>query len=206
MMKRALWTLALAASLISLNVSAQEQQQPSTDVNKDVEDWAVRCFKVKSMAPCDMFYALGTKDTQQTIVTISVAHFPSRNQNAINIRVPLGMAIQKGLVIESGSFKSPVIPYRRCNQSGCFVEGIVPNDILNGLKRSGSEAKLKITPYGGKEVVLPISLKGFNAAYSEMTGLSKQRATSESSATAPAPTDSAPAEEAPAAPAAPTTP
>jgi invasion protein IalB len=200
MMKRILWSLALVASLGSL--SAASAQDADTNVNKVVGDWAVRCFNVKSMAPCDIFYALGTKESKQTIVTISIAYFPSQNKNAINIRVPLGMAIQKGLTIEASAYKSQMISYRRCNQNGCFVEGIVPNDVLEGLKRSGTNATLKITPYGSKDVSLPFSLKGFNQAYSEMVELSKQKASAapaSSGSAAPASGDGASA-PAPAAP------
>lgn len=178
MMKKILGTLAVAASLISGAAFAQETSA-GMSVNETVGDWVVRCFNVKSMAPCDIFYALANSETKQPIVTISIAHFPARNQNAINIRVPLGMSIAKGVVIAASAYTSEKISYRRCNQNGCFVEGIVPNEVLNGLKKSGPEAKLKITPYGGKEAELPFSLKGFNGAYSKMVGLAKDKATDE---------------------------
>ena len=194
MMKRILWSLALAATLCTAgSVSAQETSAGMT-VNKTIGDWAVRCFDVKSMAPCDIFYALANAETKQPIVTISIAYFPARNQNAINIRVPLGMSIAKGVVLAASAYTSQTISYRRCNQNGCFVEGIVPNEVMNGLKRSGPAGKMKVTPYGAKEVELPFSLKGFNAAYSEMVELSKGKASSQ--AVAPA----APAGEAPATP------
>ena len=192
MMKRILGTLVVAASLFSGAASAQESSAGMT-VNKTVGDWIVRCFDVKSMAPCDIFYALANAETKQPIVTISIAHFPSRNQNAINIRVPLGMSIQKGVVIAASAYTSQKISYRRCNQNGCFVEGIVPNEVMSGLKKSGAAAKLKIAPYGGKDVELPFSLKGFNGAYNEMVELAKSKASSAEAAPAPAAAPEAPA-------------
>jgi len=150
---------------------------------KAIGDWSVRCFPVQSPSPCDMYEELDDKNSHQRVLSVSVAYVPSADRHAIQIVVPLGVSIPKGLVIQTDNFTSPQLHYRRCDRSGCYVEMMLPNDSLNSLSHSGPEAKIKIVADSGKPFDLRFSLNGFTAARDAMAELAKQKA----KAPAPAP-------------------
>ncbi|HEY0105996.1 MAG TPA: invasion associated locus B family protein [Rhizomicrobium sp.] len=160
---------------------------------KQFGDWVVRCFPVNSPSPCDMFELLANKKTKQRIMSVSVAYVPSSDKHVIQISVPLGVLIQKGAVVTSDDYSSPMLHYRRCDRGGCYVEMLLPPDLLNALS-SGSGAKVRIIAEGGKSFEIPFSLKGFADAHGAMTDLARKKALK------PAEQPAAPAPAAPDAP------
>ena len=44
--------------------------------------------------------------------------------------VPLEIAIQKGVIIKTDTFTSPMLKYRRCDRNGCYVETPVENSFV----------------------------------------------------------------------------
>jgi invasion protein IalB len=194
-------TLVGAALLPSAVLAQDAQAQPTptaqatgagavTD-SKQVGDWTVRCFAVTSQSPCDMYQELQDQTSHQRVLSVSIAYVPSNDQHVMQIAVPLGVAIPKGLVIKTDSYASPALPYRRCDQAGCYVEMLLGNDQIAGFVKSGPQATVNIASDDGKSYALRFSLNGFSGAHDAMAALAKQKAT------APAPGGAA----APAAPA-----
>jgi invasion protein IalB len=203
---------AMAFALVSLGAAADPA--PATgpvapSETKVFGDWTVRCYPVKSPSPCDMFQLLAKKQTGERFMSLSVAYMPGVDKHVIQIAVPLGVAIQQGLVLQSDTYTSPVLKYRRCDRGGCYVEMLIPNDAITALASGNSGAKVKITADGGKVFNIAFSLKGFGDAHGAMTDLARKKTAGEKPAgapAAPAPTDTAPAAPDPAAPAIPMTP
>jgi invasion protein IalB len=183
---------ALAMSLLPL-ASSSAQNAPRAPVEpsetKQFGDWLVRCYPVKSPSPCDMFELLANKQNQQRILSISIAYVPTSDKHVIQIAVPLGVLIQKGLVMASDAYTSPVLHYRRCDRAGCYVEMLMQSDAVNALTTGTGPGK--ITVYAsGRAFEIPFSLKGFNDAHGAMQDLARKKTQ------APAP--AAPATPAPA--------
>ena len=184
----------LVAGVLMLPVAAMAQSAASppqagtpltpTDV-KPVGDWTVRCFPVASTSPCDMYEELDDKTSHQRVLGVSIAFVPSTNNHVAQIAVPLGVAIGSGAVIKTDSYTSPKMPYRRCDRDGCYVELLLPQDIVDSLAKSGPEATVNIVADGGKSYALRFSLNGFAGAHDSMSGLAKQKATSGPGASAP---------------------
>ena len=164
--------------------------------SKQFGDWLVRCFAVKSPSPCDMFELLANKQTKQRIMSVSIAYIPAGDRHVIQIAVPLGVLIQKGLVLATESYTSPVWHYRRCDRGGCYVEMLLQPDAVGALT-GGTQAKVTIYAEGGKEFNVPFSLKGFADAHGAMTDLARKK-TGGAAAPAPAPPPAAPDNSAPA--------
>lgn len=158
---------------------------------KTVGDWMVRCYPAQSASPCDMFQQQNDAQSQQRILALSIAYIPHLDRHAIQISVPLGVAIAPGAIIHAGSFSAPMMPYRRCDRGGCYVEMLIDNSVVDQLAHAGDSAMVKIKADDGKNYDLKLSLNGFSAAHDSMAELAKQKA-------------KAPAPAAPAAPAAPT--
>jgi len=157
------------------DASAAPAAQPRPEI-KAIGDWSVRCFPVESPSPCDMYEELDDKNSHQRVLSVSIAYVPSADRHAIQIVVPLGVSIPKGLVIQTDNFTSPVLHYRRCDRAGCYVEMMLPNESINSLSHSGPDAKIKIVADSGKPFDLTFSLNGFTAARDAMAEQAKQKA------------------------------
>ena len=155
--------------------AAAPQTPPQPEI-KTIGDWAVRCYPVQSQSPCDMFQQQNEKDSQQRILALSLAYIPHLDRHAIQVVVPLGISIPKGVIIHTASFTSQPLPYRRCDRAGCYVEMLVDNSLIDQIGRGGDSAMVKITADDGKSYDLKISLNGFSAAHDSMTELAKQKA------------------------------
>src|SRR5476649_1618752 len=97
---------ALALSLLSFGAAAQEAPAggaaPMTpNETKPFGDWTVRCFPVATPSPCYMFELLANKTSGERVMSVSIAYMPNGDKHIIEIAVPLGVAIQKGLILST---------------------------------------------------------------------------------------------------------
>ncbi len=189
--------LAGAFALGLMSFGAQAQTAPAgapagPSETKVFADWTVRCFPVATQSPCDMFELLANKKTNERVMSISIAYLPSGDRHIIQIAVPLGVAIQKGLILSSDAYTSPALHYRRCDRGGCYVEMLIDNQTVAALAGATGPAKITIFAEGGKSFDLPFSLNGFADAHGAMQDLARKK--------------TAKPAEAPAAPATPGTP
>jgi invasion protein IalB len=169
--------------------------QPSE--TKTFGDWMVRCYPVASPSPCDMYELLANKQNNQRVMSLSIAYLPSGDKHVIQVAVPLGVLIPKGLVIESDTFTSPLLHYRRCDRGGCYVEMVFDNGAVNALATATGPAKVKIVAEGGKVFEIPFSLNGYSDAHGAMVDLARKKTTGKPGE-APAPAAPAPVPAAPA--------
>jgi invasion protein IalB len=173
-------SLALATALFIAPAIAQEAapQTPKANQPTDVKeygDWTVRCFPVKSPTPCHMIELRVAKKSGQRVLGVLLAYAPANNATLLQVSVPLGVSLQNGLIINSDTWKSPPIKFRRCDQGGCYIESAVGDDVINQLAKA-TNAKMQIVSVDGKRFDLAFSLKGFTEARGAMMELAKQKA------------------------------
>jgi invasion protein IalB len=172
--------LAVAACGLVLSGAAFGQQAPAPGAAppeaKTVGDWTVRCFPIQSPSPCDIFQEQEYQKTGQRVLSISIAYVPSLDKHAIQVSVPLDIAIQRGLVMQTDTYTSPALKYRRCDRSGCYVEMAIDNALVEGLAKSGAEGKVNIAADNGKTYSLKFSLKGFAQAHDDMVAQARAKA------------------------------
>ena len=140
--EKCLFSPQLCSGLV-LATAAQAQDQAAapqapaapTDV-KGIGDWTVRCFPVNSPSPCEMYFEGDDKNSRQRILGVSIAYIPSADRHLIQIAVPLGVSIPKGLVVQTDQFTSSPLHYRRCDRAGCYVEMVIDKDTLQTLIHS----------------------------------------------------------------------
>jgi invasion protein IalB len=181
MVVRIFRSLSVLAGLMLVSGAALAQAPASSTTPgkpdiKEIGDWSVRCFPIESPSPCDMYEELDNKNTRQRVLSVSIAYIPSMDRHAIQISVPLGVALAKGVVIQTDNFTSAPLHYRQCDRSGCFVQMLLDNSAIDSLTKSGPEAKIKIVADGGKPFDLRFSLNGFAAAHDSMVAQAKQKA------------------------------
>ena len=178
---KSLLSAICAGLLLSFGGAMAQQAGAPTDPGrpdiKPVGDWFVRCFPIESPSPCDMFQQLDSQTTKQRVLSISLAYVPSIDRHALQIMVPLEIAIPKGVTLQTDTFKSPVLKYRRCDRNGCYVEMPVENSFVEQIGRStGEGGKINIVADNGKTYALNFFLKGFSAAHDDMVSQARAKA------------------------------
>lgn len=177
--------LIAAAALQSGDALAQGAPQPSappqpgappavTD-NKPIGSWTVRCFAVASPSPCDMYEELQDKNSHRRVLSVSIAYLPKDDRNVVDIAVPLGVSIAKGAIIKTNSYTSPTLSFRRCDQGGCYVEGVMPNEMVVSIGKSGPDSSVNIVADDDKPYSIPLHLDGFASAHDAMAQLAKEK-------------------------------
>ena len=157
--------------------TAQAAAPTAVTDSKQVGDWMVRCFAVASESPCDMYQELQDNNLHQRVLSLSIAYVPSNDSHVMQIAVPLGVSIPKGLVIKTDTYASPTLPFRRCDAAGCYVELPLGNDQVAGFVKSGPKATVNVVgDLDGKSYALNFSLNGFAGAHDAMAALAKQKA------------------------------
>ena len=153
---------------------AQAAQQFS--INQNVGDWVVRCVltTVKSPAPCEVLQVTINRDNKQRLSSFSIAYVPSRDAYAIQVVVPTGVALAKGLLLGN----SPNgLKFTRCERDGCYVEAVIDNTVVTNLGKAGKATQISVVPYGKTDQIkFPISLTGFPEAMDRMKTYAKERA------------------------------
>jgi len=179
----ALASLTLSSALAAAPAPAAEAAlaaapappgQPT--VVRESGDWVARCFPVATASPCDMFQELADRETKQKVLGISIAFIPSSGRYAIQISVPLGVALANGAVVSMGSYNSPAMKFRRCDRGGCYVETLLDATILDKMAASGNEGVIKIVANNDKPFPIKFSLNGFSGAREAMMEAARQKA------------------------------
>ena len=104
-------------------------------VNQAVGDWAVRCAltTVKSPAPCDIVQGAVNQDSKLRVMSFSLAYVPSRDAYAMQVVVPTGVALSRGLTLAAGNRSLNGAKFNRCERDGCYVEMLIDNPTVLGL-------------------------------------------------------------------------
>jgi len=166
---------ALASTAALAQAPAQPAAPPPPEI-KNVGDWLVRCYPAQTQSPCDMYQQQNDAKSQQRVLAMSIAYVPRLDRHAIQISVPLGISVQKGVVLHAGAYSSAVLPYRRCDRGGCYVEMLLDNATIDQLSHATDNALIRITADDGKNYDLKLSMNGFIAAHDSMTEQAKAKA------------------------------
>jgi invasion protein IalB len=177
--------LVSGAALAQAPAAAPAAPPPPPEV-KNIGDWLVRCYPAQTQSPCDMYQQQNDAKSQQRVLAVSIAYIPHIDKHAIQISVPLGVSVTRGVVLQAGSYNSPPMPYRRCDRGGCYVEMLLDNPVIDQLNHAGDTALLKVTADDGKNYQLKLSLNGFTAAHDSMAEQARAKAKSDAGGSAPA--------------------
>ena len=197
------FTGALLAALPGLALAQQQAAPPAPEapappgaaqysINQNVGDWVVRCVQttVKSPAPCELMQTTVNKDTKLRISAFSIAYVPSRDAYAMQIVVPTGVALAKGLQLGTALTG---VKFNRCERDGCYVEMLIDNSAIVSLSGAGKATTIGVVGYGqANEIKLPVSLTGFPEALDRMKSYAKDRAVALPANASPLPVAPAP--------------
>ncbi|MGN6450951.1 MAG: invasion associated locus B family protein [Brucella intermedia] len=145
------------------------------------DDWYYRCADVKvadgkSIAQCEVAQVAQVKQGEGTanVLTLAIAKTApeagkkaSDNDLLLTALVPLNVVLPVGLGLAVDGKDVVTIPYRNCNQAGCWAQQKLDGKMLTALQKgSAGEARLRLM--NGQNINLKFSLKGLTKALAEL--------------------------------------
>lgn len=131
-------------------------------------DWTMECLTTGGAAmPCQVVHRALSPDKQQVVMVLSMATEAKTKETKIQMALPLGFAVQAGVGIDLGEGYSGVVQVSRCTTQGCLVDGVAAPEMTAAME-TGKSGAISIKTVEGNTISLPLSLSGFDAAFSEM--------------------------------------
>ncbi len=145
------------------------------------DDWYYRCAEVKAadgktVPQCEVAQIAQVKQGEENVnvLTLAIAKAapeagkkPSGNELLLTALVPLNVVLPIGLGLAADSKDVVTIPYRNCNQAGCWAQQKLDQKMLTALQKgSAGEARLRLM--NGQNINLKFSLKGLTKALAEL--------------------------------------
>lgn len=141
--------------------------QISLDKPERTEDhgsWQVQCFgAVASGARCQIAARVATGNGAQTVLVFALAPAGDGDAFDVQIALPLGFAIGKGVELAIGGDYQANIDVSRCTAQGCLIEGRATPQLITAMRR-GRDVGFKVRTPDDQVVQIPLSLQGFTAA------------------------------------------
>jgi len=122
--------------------------------------WKTECLDKAAKPNCQLVVRSAVGD--QIALVLAIAR-SSKGELRMQMAVPLGLAIEKGVAVKFAEQSFP-FPISRCTAQGCLVEGGVPQPLIDTLKR-GKDGVAIIYSSDGKAIRLPLPAKAFAEIY-----------------------------------------
>lgn len=160
--------------------AANQSQNPKVQATR-FDDWYFRCVDVKAadgkaVQQCEVAQIAQVKQGDQdvNVLTLAIAKTapeagkkPSDKDLLLTALVPLNVVLPIGLGLAADGKDVVTIPYRNCNQAGCWAQQKLDGKMLTALQKGGAgEARLRLM--NGQSINLKFSLKGLTKALAEL--------------------------------------
>ncbi|BCG89001.1 invasion associated locus B family protein [Mesorhizobium sp. 113-3-9] len=126
--------------------------------------WKTECLEKAAKPNCQVIVRSAVGD--QIALVLGIAR-PAKGGARMQMAVPLGLAIEKGVTIKVGAY-SNAFPISRCTAQGCLVEGEVPQPLIEALQK-GTDGAALIYSSDGQAIKLPLPAKSFAEAYASIS-------------------------------------
>ncbi|WP_195174793.1 invasion associated locus B family protein [Mesorhizobium sp. INR15] len=126
--------------------------------------WKTECAEKAPKPNCQVIVRSAVGD--QIALVLGIAR-PTKGGARMQMAVPLGLAIDKGVTIKVGVY-SNTFPISRCTAQGCLVEGEVPQAFIEALQKGNGGAAI-IYSSDSQTIKLPLPAKSFAEAYASIS-------------------------------------
>ena len=153
----------ILASIFVVN-TAFAQQQPSPQNNFQASGWFKTCEDAGANKICNVQFRVITRNGQNvtTLNLIEVSGEPERR--VFQIIVPTGRSLPDGIQVGVDDKRAATIPYTYCRPQACTAE-VKLDDGLVGIFKRGGAVTITTLNFQKQQNPVPITLKGFTAAY-----------------------------------------
>ena len=170
MIKHSTLALVILAAASSIGLAALAETAPAPKPTASAPpapahygDWLLRCLDLPSALPCDIIQSLEQKDSKARVLAVSIAYSLKENKHLIQISLPLGIDLRRGVDIAIGDVTAKHVSLSRCELSGCIIEAVLANDMLGAMQKN-DKGKVLLSADGQPATTIEFSLKGFNDA------------------------------------------
>jgi len=144
---------------------ARKAEAPAARESKPLAAvWKTECLQKKAKPACQAVVRSTVGDQIALVLGIARA---SKGGARMQMAVPLGLSIGKGVTIKLGGY-SNAFPISRCTAQGCLVEGDVPQPLIEALQQ-GTDGAAVIYSSDGQAIKLPLPAKSFAEAYASIS-------------------------------------
>lgn len=163
----------LSASLGLLTTAATAQQQG----NIKATGWFKACNEVEQNKVCNVQFRVVTTEGNQVVTAINLIEVTGDvNRKVFRIIVPTGRSLPPGVQVQVDGKRAVTIPYAYCRPQLCAAEAVL-NDELVKIFKAGGGLEITSLNFQSKANKVPITLKGFTAAYDGPPVKQEDRAT-----------------------------
>jgi invasion protein IalB len=110
-----------------------------------------------------MTHSIVLKASKKQVLLVSLAYSPERAQHAMEVLVPLGVDLRRGIDITVGGITAKGVPVTRCELSGCVVDAILGDELVKAM-RSAHSGKVTLGGIAAQDASIEFSLNGFEQA------------------------------------------
>jgi invasion protein IalB len=165
----------ICASAASPPQAEAAQANSPISQSRTIGSWTVRCYRTQGSV-CDLSQIAFERQQNLRVLGVSIAFLPDKNLYTGRFVVPLLVSFAKGMTIEIGAFQLPNLKFRRCERDGCYVEGVLPPQMISAMSQSApAKGTIKVAAVNGKIVTIPIALDGFADGLAQMKQWDSQK-------------------------------
>jgi invasion protein IalB len=138
-------------------------------------DWVLRCDRRTDLTPPQRFCELGQTVQRQgdtgAQAQFALGRLVATDPMRFTLVLPINIGFQPApkLVVEGPDALSLDLGWVRCLPSGCFANAAVSDDMLRKMRAQKGAGRLDYHDGATRDVVLPISFKGFSEAFDALT-------------------------------------
>jgi invasion protein IalB len=136
------------------------------------EDWTVRCEVRPGPPPqrtCEMIQATQVQGQANPVTQIAIGRAAKTEPLKVVFQVPINVWLPNGVKLAYADKEAPLaVGFQRCVPTGCFAETDLKDDLVKRLRTLTENGKLEFKDAAQRDVALPVSFKGFGAAFDAM--------------------------------------
>jgi invasion protein IalB len=155
----------VAALGLALSLSAPLTAGAAAKTGDVFDDWKVQCETPAGATEevCHAFQVVSTKESQQNVLHMAIGYPPSVDVPVAIITVPLGVALQTGVLVKVDEGEARPFPFNVCMANGCQAGIKLDQPLLDDF-RKGAQLTVTFGNLKRQGLNVPVSLKGLTKA------------------------------------------
>jgi invasion protein IalB len=135
-------------------------------------DWVVTCTPVADQAKttCQMAQVLYVEETGQPMVSVTIRPQAEDRHMGMLLALPHGLYFPPGLTITVDHGEATTVAIQTSDKNGAYAALPLTEDFIEAMKL-GRELNISMRFADGRDVIVPLTLDGFTAAYGKLTSL-----------------------------------
>jgi len=132
---------------------------------KHFSDWSLRCQLATDSTSrnCELFQRVVHKKSEQQLLQLAFAYQQGSKQPVAIALLPLGILLTSGIGLQVDNNKAIQSSVRTCTAQGCQMLFLAGDEFLRSLKAGLILRVAFLDATSGRQITVPISLKGFSA-------------------------------------------